>query len=371
MSNLNQTEPTTPGSSSDTPQSARYVVEPFTGSNEELQNFVVATWSEAYSGRMSFPVWSREYFDWQFAPHDGEPNRRLVVFDGGRLVAALLGTPATFKTPEASFRGAHWSWLSVAASHRGFGLATLLDEARVALEQSANSELVVSYRFTGSKYSLAEQPSARFPLKRFHSRVGFWARPLDGKKLQSWNLDRTEGFLSRVVTPLLPSVHCSKHDEIRPFALSDLGDCLETVKQQFDRYALSIDWNDLSLKHQLAGSPITQTIVCEHAGHVRGLVNFHILPFDGATRESVGIIDMICVKLLPARMQVALLRSALRLMREQGAVLALKVQCRDVSMPLMFRTGFMPRLPDSSLVLQWTQHLQEIPRHQPLHLLWR
>jgi len=371
MSNSKQTEPTGSGQRADKVLPKRFVVEPYTGPNEPLQEFVVSTWSDAYSGRMSFPVWSKEYFDWQFAPRDDEPNRRLVVYDGDQMVAALLGTPTAFRTPSTSFRGAHWSWLSVAESHRGFRLATLLDEARVALERSVNSELVVSYRFTGSKHSLAEQPSSRFPLKKFHSRVGFWARPLDGKKLHGWNLDRTEGFLSRVVTPLLPSVHCLKYEEIRRFDLADLADCLDTVQQEFDHHTLTIDWNDQSLKHQLAGSPATQTVVCEHAGFVRGLINFHILPFDGATREPVGIIDMICVKLLPARMQVALLRSALRLMQEQGAVLALKVRCRDISVPLMFRTGFMPRLPDSSLVLQWTQHVQEIPQHRPMHLLWR
>ncbi len=357
--------------SSDAAVSQRFVVEPFRGTNNSLQAFVEATWSEAYSGRMSFPVWSKEYFDWQLSPRDGEPNRRLAVYDGGRLVAVLLGTPARFKTQSTAFRGAHWSWLSVAASHRGFGLATLLDEARVQLERSVESELVVSYRFTGSKHSLAEQPSSRFPLKKFHSRVGFWARPLDGKRLQRWNLNRTEGFLSRMVSPLLPEVRSSGTDHVRAFDRGDLSDCLDVVNQQFENCALANHWDDRSLEHQLAGSPCTQTVVGEHNGNVRGFVNFHILPFQGATREPVGIIDMICVRFLPARLQFALLRHALGLMREQEAVLALKIRCGDVAMSPMLRTGFMPRKADSSLVLQWTQCVQGIPHNKPMHLLWR
>ena len=74
---------------------------------------------------------------------------------------------------------------------------------------------------------------------------------------------------------------------------------------------------------------------------------------------------------MPARRQAALLTSALGLMREQGAILALKLRSGDVSSALMLATGFTPRLPDSNLVLQWTQSVRPMPRHKPIHLLWR
>lgn len=351
--------------------SGQFVVEPFCGSNDSLQSFVVSTWSEAYAGKMTFPVWSKDYFDWQFAARNGEPDRRLAVYDDGRLVAALLGTPANFKTDSMAFHGAHWSWLSVARSHRGYGLATLLDEARVELEKKAGSDLIVSYRFTGSKHSLAEQPSNRFPLKKFHSRIGFWARPLDGKRLQKWNPDRVEGFLSRLTAPLLPAVNVAAGAGIRSFERDDLDDCLKVTEQHSRNSALCIDWDGSTLLHQLNGSAVPQTIVAVHDGHVRGFLNFHLLPFQGATLEPVAIIDMICVSLLPAGIQSALLKQALQLMRDQGAILALKTRCGDVPSSLLFRAGFIPRLPDSTLVLQWTQSVQNIPRNRPLHLLWR
>lgn len=358
------------GNSGDSP-TTQFRIEQFAGPNDELQKFIEATWSEAYSGKMSFPVWSKEYFDWQLAPGEQGVDRRLAVYDGDRVVAVLLGTPAEFRSEGVAFHGAHWSWLSVAASHRGCGLATLLDEARVELEQRVNSELIVSYRFVGSKHSLAERPSNRFPLKRFHGRFGFWARPLDGKRLQNWNLDRTEGFLSRIVTPFLPSVRTSRAECIRPYGQADLSDCLKVAGKQFANCSLKIDWNDRSLNHQLAGSPIVQTVVAECDGAVGGFVNFHILPFQGATREPVAIIDMICVGQLPAKLQRALMTHSLGLMREQGAILALKIRTGDVPGLLMLRTGFTPRLPDSSLVLQWTQSVRQISGNAPLHVLWR
>lgn len=351
--------------------SGHFIVEPFSGSNDALQSFVVSTWSEAYAGKMTFPVWSKDYFDWQFAVRDGEPDRRLAVYDDGQLVAALLGTPARFKTDSTAFHGAHWSWLSVARSHRGHGLATLLDKARVELEKTTGSDLIVSYRFTGSRYSLAEQPSNRFPLKKFHRRIGFWARPLDGKRLQKWNPDRVEGFLSRLTTPMLPSVHVAAKGSIRPFERDDLDDGLEVTRQQSRNSALCIDWDGPTLLHQLDGSEVPQTIVAVHDGQVRGFVNFHLLPFQGATLEPVAVIDMICVSLLPARLQSALIKQSLRSMRDQGAILALKTRCGDAPSSILLRTGFIPRLPDSALVLQWTQNVQDISRNRPLHLLWR
>ena len=350
---------------------SRFAVEPFRGTNGELQAFIEQTWSKAYMGTMSFPIWSTEYFDWQLSPRDGEPDRRLAVYDNDRVVAVLVGVPATFCTPSATFRGAHWSWLSVAASHRGCGLATLLDEARVQLEHEAGSELIVSYRFIGSKHSLAEKPSARFPLKVFHSRLGFWARPLDGRRLQGWNLDRTEGFLSRLVSPCLPAANLSQTGSVRMMKTSDLDDCKAVAERHFNDTALADRWDERVLEHQLAGSPVAQTVVVEHDGKVQGFVNYHVLPFAGRNREPVAIVDMICAKLLPARLQSQLLKGALATMRDQGAILALKLRCGDVSPTLLFRSGFLPRLADSSLVLQWTQSVREIPRHQPLHLLWR
>lgn len=364
-------EPQSPDPASEDEVSGKLSVETWSESNEALQSFVVDTWSQAYAGKMSFPVWSKDYFDWQFARQDAQPDRRLVVCDSGRIVAALLGTPAGFRTPDRQFRGAHWSWLSVAGSHRGQGLATLLDEARVSLERKAGSELIVSYRFTGSKHSLAEQPSKRFPLKRFHGRVGFWARPLDGRRLQKWNTDPTEGFLSRIATPLLPAIRTSESGNIRDFEPDDLADCLESARQQFQDTALSIDWDAPSLMHQLCGNGVPQTIVSEHDGQVRGFINFHLLPFQGRTLEQVGVIDIICARRLPAGAQLALLKRALGVMREQGAILALKIRSGDAPVSLLLRSGFMPRLPDSSLVLQWTQTVQDIPGGRPLHLLWR
>ena len=346
-------------------------VKPCKASNSELQAFIQATWEQAYSGRMSFPIWTTEYFNWQLKPRPGGPERRLVAYDNDKLVAALLGRPATFEIDGNKIKGAHWSWLSVVESYRGRGLAKSLDEARVQVEREAGSDLIVSYRFTGSKHSLAERPSKRNPLKDFSRRLGFWARPLDPARLRRWNLNRIEGFMGQIVAPLLPKTVSLPHDGIRIFERDDLQECVQLSDKQFENCVLRIQWNEWTLEHQLAGSPLSQTVVAEWNGEVRGFVNFHVLPFEGATREPMAVIDLICVNQLPRHLQKTLMLSALALMRQQGAILALKLRSGDISAKLMLSTGFIPRLPDSSLVLQWTHQKLSIPKNQPIHLLWR
>ena len=116
---------------------------------------------------------------------------------------------------------------------------------------------------------------------------------------------------------------------------------------------------------------ISQTVVAEVSGTIKGFINFHVLPFQGRTREPIAIIDIMAMQNLSSTMQRALLKAALVNMRQQGAILAMKLRCGDEPKLSLLRTGFIPRLPDSVLVLQWTKQLQTIDRRKAIHVLWR
>ncbi len=350
---------------------AELCVETFRGSNRDLQSFLESIWSDAYAGRMAFPVWSEEYLDWQFASQDGQPDRKLAIYEAGKLAGVLLGTPHRFRSSEKIFHGAHWSWLTIDPTFRGKGLACLLDRERVALEKRAGSDLIVSYRFTGSRYSLAEKPSSRFPLKQFARRVGFWVRALDMRRLRAWNVDSTEAFLSGLLAPFVREIKSGTG--CRPaehFDTNELTDCLQLLRQQTQNHALAIDWDTQSLRHQLCGGA-GQTVVAELAGKVKGFINFHILPFQGRTREPIAIIDIMSLNQLPSRLQRSLLRTTLATMRQQGAILAMKLRSGDEPTSSLLLSGFIPRLPDSSLVLQWTEAVHHLDKRKSVHLLWR
>ena len=268
----------------------------FRGTSEELATFVTNTWTEAYAGKMPFPVWDAEFFDWQFRLSTDHPSKRLLAaYKDDQLTAVLLGANFEFRTPAGIHPGAHWSWLSIASGFRGHGLATALDAARVQREKQLGSELIVSYRYIGSKHSLAERPNEKTSTKRFLRKVGFWARVLSPHKLAEWNLNRTEGWLTKIASPLIPVPKTKKTEAaIRGYQDSDLQSCQKLIRDASADKPVAIHWSEAELQHQLAGHPITNTMVLEQGDTIAGMINWHVIPFHGRTIAPVAIIDMIC-----------------------------------------------------------------------------
>lgn len=350
-------------------------VRPYDGTAEELSRFVVGTWRKDYEGKMAFPHWSPEYLQWQLRMGDpAARHHQLAAYDaGGKLVGALLGLPNTFRTPAGVLTGHHGSWLSIEPTCRGQGMVGDLTKERVNQQRLHGDGLVVGYRFFGSKHSLAERPNPKKPdpMRSFHAKLGFWARVLDTPRAAAWNVSPLESALTRVGGPFTPHPPAKLAPGVRPFAEADLPACAAVLSRRAERMPLSVEWTERDLRHHLLGSLLSQTFVAETEGQVRGLVNFHILPFLGRTEEPVGIFDIIATDELSAGERAGLVNAALHRMREQGAILALKLRCGDAPWGTMLRTHFVPRLPDSHLVLQWVDAPQALPPGAAMHLLWR
>ena len=106
----------------------------FQGDHNELATFVSDVWRRSYSGKMTFPVWSAEYFRWHFPENDPQARERMIAaYDGDRLAGVLLGIPLRFRTPDKSLPGAMCSWLSIDQDYRGHRLAVELDRVRQEL----------------------------------------------------------------------------------------------------------------------------------------------------------------------------------------------------------------------------------------------
>lgn len=346
---------------------ADYRIGNYQGSTAQLADFLYHCWSESYSGRMPFPVWTEDYLSWQLS----DPRRLLAAYQEDRLAAVLLGTPFDFRVGDAKHPGAHWSWLSVKTEDQGRGLAKRLDAARVALERELGSDLVVSYRFSGSRHSKAERPNANSTAKQFHCRLGMWTRPIDAPRIQRWNYNRIEGALSYAFIPLLPSGSITSDSNIRNIRDDDVPACAALLQSHTRKCAVAIDWTpDRVQQHLLEGS-FCKAIIFESHGKIVGLVAYHILEFQGRTREPVAIIDLIAFRDATFRQQRQLLLYTIRQIRDDGAIFVVKLRSGDVSPALMTAAGFLMRPPDMHLVFQWVNQQTKVPHRKPLHLLWR
>jgi len=346
----------------------------FHGDYEELAEFVSDVWRLSYAGKMTFPVWSRDYFRWHF-PCDAPDSRERMIaaYDGDRLAGVLLGIDLQYRTPEKRIPGALCSWLSIHPEYRGHRLAVELDRERQKRLRELNTDLVLSYRFVGSKYSQAERPTqTQTGQKSFLRRVGFWSRVLDPVRMWKWDQKRAEGLMALASYPVagIPQPNARKH-RIRSAQPEDLSACLQILDRQTAGMSLAIDWTETTLKRQLFGGSMSHTYVYENQGEVRGLVNFHLLNFQGLTCEPIAIVDIAALDELPHSARVALMNVALKEMRQGGAILALKLNTQDVPMGTMAQTRWTPTRADSFLVLQWLQQQTPVQSHYPMHLLWR
>lgn len=348
-------------------------IESFQGSVEELVTFVNDVWQQSYRGKMTFPTWTPDYFDWQFRLADESSRSNLIAaYDGERLAGVLLGTNYPFRSPAGRHLGSQWSWLSVHPDFRGRGVTKLLDEERTRRQIEAGSKLIVGFRYFGSRYSMSEQPRAGKDNHKFNRKVGFWARVLDAPRFSQWHWNHFQGALAnstRIFHELSDAVKPPTY--VRRFAPEDLEACLQLARRSFESLTLSIDWDQDSLRHQLSGGSVTHTYVLETADGVTGFMNFHVLPFSARTIEKVAVIDMFVLGAATSNQLLPFVNHCLRAMRAEGAVLALKARLGDAPWWPLVQAQFLPQKPDSYLVLQPVGGSYEVEKTCSIHVLWR
>ena len=287
-------------------------IDTYRGSVEQLTSFLNEVWTESYAGKMTIPSWNCSYLSWQFRLNVDPSRRNLIAaYDGDTLGAVLLGTSYPYRSPAGLHGGSQWSWLSVHKNYRGQGITPALDRERIARQKATGSKLIVSYRYIGSRYSLAERPQHMVRDQKFNRKIGFWARVLNPDKFLQWHWNRAEGYLSKAVMPLFPVPASARTDiQVRPFVWDDLDVCLNLVHETNAKLVLSIAWDHDSLSHQLGSNGFSQTLVVEEAGRVTGFVNFHLLKFRARTIETVAVIDMIVIGKASSRSRTRLLNAA-------------------------------------------------------------
>ena len=348
-------------------------IESWRRSAEDLAEFVNRIWEHSYAGKMPFPHWTAEYLRWQLRM-EGRPESRnlLAAYEGTNPVGVLLGTDYVFRSPAGIHPGSQWSWLSVCPEHRGRGIVKALDRERVHRQEAAGARLIVSYRYVGSRHSLAERPDRICPSQKFHRKVSSSVRVLDPTRFRKWCSNRIQGLLAQLAAPTswirLPRTSDSG---IRDFSMGDLEACVELLNASFSSCVLAIHWNNETLRHQLCGSSLSQTLILEDKGRISGLVNFHALPYQDRTVENIGLFDLIAFGNIPTDSKVRLINAALTRMMEHGIILAVKLRCGDTAAWPMARARFIPQPAQSFLVLQRIGDPVHIPSDARMHLLWR
>lgn len=347
----------------------------YEGAAEDLREFVVGVWRNSYGGRMAFPLWSADYFRWQLGVESAAPRDHLLAaYDGTRLVGTILGFPARFRTERGEVGGSQGSWLSIDPAYRRQGIATQLRQELRRRHAELGLAFQVGYGYFGSPHSLGPSfwESQRALGTTFLTRAGFWVRVLQARRAANWNLNRAESLLTRTFGWLaLPPRERSTRVAFRPFQPEDAPLCRELLEAATAACSFSLVWDEPTLRRHLAGGGVGRTLVAVKEGRPAGFVNWHCLPFLGRTEETLAVIDLLALGGLGRVEQFQTVRAALAWMREEGAVLALKLRIGDYPVGPLMAAEFVPRLPDSYIMVTWAGEPQPIRKPSRLHLLWR
>lgn len=350
-------------------------VRPFAGTADELSEFVIGVWKESYSGRMAFPLWTPEYFEWQFDwTSEAARGQILAAYSGSRLAGTILGCPFLFRTPTGIEIGLLSSWLSVDARERGQGIVGALKAAQAQRLKDQGGSLIFAYRYVGSKHSLSKRPtdpelaSGEWSVRR----VGFWVRILEPRRAAKWSPDRLTRIATTLGAPFTRTPRQKQADSfIRPYEPRDLADCVEILRRQNSRRSFAIEWDERQLARHCAGGGVGRCLIAERDGRPQGFVTCHVLPFQGRTVEPVGIIDLVNVDGLSGADQRRLLTVTLAVIREAGAVVALKLRTRDAPAISLLATGFVPWSRDSWEALRRVDGGPPVSLAGAQSVLWR
>jgi predicted N-acetyltransferase YhbS len=351
-------------------------IRPYEGTPEDVSDFIIKQWQLTYGGKMAVPQWNADYFRWQLRMDEPDQRQHLVAaYEGTRLAGVVCYFPMNFAMEGQRFAASQASWLSVSPEFQGQGVAGQLITGCRSRHREMGLRFQLGYAYYGHQSSRAPKFWKRTQSTTTATirNVGFWVRILDTAKATQWNLSSFQRWVSRLTAPFsgTPVVAQRPGLVIREAERRDLPRCLELAEKSTQHCGLRLVWDEVTLSRQLGFHGYSHALVAEEQGEVRGCITFHLLPMSGQTSATFGILDLVLVSELSYAARRALLNSALVAMQKLGAIAALKVRVGDYPPSLFLELGWIPRPPDSHVLITWAGKAEPLPKLSRIHVLWR
>lgn len=314
----------------------------YQGDGSDLAEFTNRIWRGAVGGKMLFPLWDRDFFQWRLLdPRGGGRDFHIAAYDGDRLVGCVLAEPMTFDVQGQRKQATLSSWLTVDKQMKVPRLATrMLAELR---RRHQEREMAFSMGYTGTAArDFWAGVSARSPGElQFLDRITFWSRPFDAAAVSASGFSFVERHGPRIVR-LLPTLRQQPRTPVRGFrtgATGDLARCLDWLSAQSTGADVRIAWESERLELKLA-HPRARTLVLDEVER-GGFINYYSIRMLGAAEVQVGVIDLFAGT-LDFFQKLALLGAACERMREEGVELAVMMRAASAPPRVMLAAGFIP-----------------------------
>lgn len=315
----------------------------YEGDFSDIADLVARTWDANFTGKTWFPLWDRDYFSWRL--HDernGPRDLQLAAYQGGKLVATILGECLDFDVEGERVKGSYSSFLSVDPTLKVPGVAIrLLETFR---KRSTEQGRVLSLGVTSADTTLANRRFWDSLAKRRAADIQYlwpirmWTRVLDGKAMAAGGMTSFERIGGRLAE-FLPQLGGGSA-EVRPYRPSDLARCLSWVQAQGDGVEVRHVWTEKRLEVQL-GHAFPRTLVVEDGKGRGAFLNYYRVKHSARELLPVGMIDLFAGD-TDLSHQLALLKAATEQMRSEGLALAAMMATAAAPAQALMTAAFVP-----------------------------
>ena len=317
-------------------------IEPFRGDWEGLQAMAHTSWRDEY-GIESFPdLYRPEFLRYLFGSMK-EKDHLIAAYQGDELVSFQANLPQTFFLRGQVYRAVYSCLLVTRKKLLRKGLGTAIVQEALKLNKKYEYDfalftLETSHRSTLMINKLKEAGSPVEHVKKIY----VIARVLDldqasySEGLKAWEKAAVKLIGGHRRPKPKPEVSLREYQE------SDLDACLELLNRYQETADLALVWSREGLARELEWPNVSQTLVYERDGQVKGLINFIYHDHLAKTKERWAWINHVAYPDLTPREQRAFVQSYLEYIKNRGCLGTIEWTRGYYSLSPFFRSRFFP-----------------------------
>ena len=328
-------------------------IDTFRGDLEGLEKMAHSAWRDEY-GIESFPnLYRPEFLRFVFGRIE-DKDHLIAAYRGDEIVSFLANLPRNFSIDGKLYRGVYTCLLVTRKELLRQGIAQALIDKALELNKRIQYDLAIfalekGHRSTQLVKKLEGTGHPVHWLRRNSviARILDLSRVVASEELKAWE---------KMGLRIIGAQRAPKKRESIPFReyrAEDLDHCLTLLNQYAEKVRLALVWDREDLGIELDYPGVSQTVVYQKDGKVKGLINFSYHDHLGKKKERWGWINHVAYPDLSNRERRRFVEAFLCYIQESGCLGAVEWARKYYPMEPLYRNRFFPYFRQVNMVA-WT-----------------
>ncbi len=317
-------------------------IEPFRGDLEGLERMAHTSWRDEY-GISSFPNFYKPAFLKYIFGRVDDKNLLMAAYKGDEIVSFFANLPHRFHFQGKVYRGALTCILVTRREQFRQGIAEAMIRQTLDYNKKVRYDFALLTLESGHRSTklIQKLEKAGGPLS-FIKKQHVLGRILDLKKATvSEGLKWYEIAAIKIMGAHLPPKPRAGI-QLREYRPEDIEDCLALLNQYQESVRLARVWDKEELAWELSYPDVSQTLVFEKEGRVKGLINFIYYDHLGKTTERWAWFNHVAFPDLSPPERYAFIQSFLSYVRDAGCIGTLEWTKKYYPVGVLYRSHFFP-----------------------------